>query len=75
MKQLSDSDWSNLEQLERGSMTLDERYALRRQKLPDFMKLYEAGYATIEETGPGGSVSIFRISAAGKAALAAHRGG
>ena len=75
MTQLSDSDWANLEQLERGGMTLDVRYAPRAQKLPAFMKLYAAGYATLQETGPGDSVHIFTITPAGATALAAHRGG
>lgn len=74
MEPLDEAGWRNLERLENG-VTLDIRYDRQWAQLPTFIELYQRGYCTLQETGPGGSVHIFRITPAGKAALAAHRGG
>lgn len=74
MQPLDEAGWRNLERLENG-ITLDVRYDRQRVQLAGFMELHRRGYCTLTETGPGDSVHIFRITPAGKAALAAHRGG
>ena len=49
------------------------RYAADRVRIPGFIKVYEMGYCTLKETGPGDSVNIFKITPAGTAALSAKR--
>lgn len=72
---LDDMGWRNLELLENKVVQLDYRQGIDKQKIPGFLKLYELGLATLKETGPGDSIHVFRISEAGKAALAARRDG
>jgi hypothetical protein len=61
--------WSNLEKLGKGTVHLDIRGGVDRSRLPGFMRLYERGYCTLTETGPGDSVHIFKITSAGQAML------
>ncbi|MBI1258310.1 MAG: hypothetical protein GC204_12630 [Chloroflexi bacterium] len=75
MERLDESGWQNLEALERGRVLLDMRQVRDKLKIPAFIGLYEQGFATLQETGPGDSVHIFMITTAGKEALDAHRRG
>ncbi len=74
MMKLDAADWRNLELLNENSLLLDIPQAASYARLPQFIRLYEAGYCTLVETGPGDSVHIFAISEAGKTALAERRG-
>ena len=73
MVRLDESGWQNLEALEKGSVLLDMRQVRHTVKIPAFIKLYEQGFATLQETGPGDSIHIFKLTPAGKEALEAHR--
>lgn len=75
MDQLDAAMWRNLELLENSVVHLDIRYGGDRARLPGFIRLYELGYCTLKETGPGDSVHIFKIAPAGEAALLAKRTG
>lgn len=75
MDEMDAAAWRKLERVEAGSVMLDMRSLLDKVEIPAFMKLYERGYCTLVETGPGDSVHIFSLTQAGKEALDARRWG
>lgn len=75
MDEMNALDWRNLERVEAGSVMLDRRSILDEVQIPAFLALYERGYCTLVETGPGDSVHIFSLTQAGKDALDARRRG
>jgi hypothetical protein len=73
VEQFDAAMWRNLEQLAVGTVHLDIRNRLDRSRQPGFLKLYEGGYCTLKETGPGDSINFFAITDTGRALLAARK--
>ncbi|MEO8396631.1 MAG: hypothetical protein ABI700_26800 [Chloroflexota bacterium] len=73
MSELDETGWRSLETLENGEVRLDLQSVREKLKIPEFIKLYEQGYSTLQETGPGDSIHVFKITPSGIAALAARR--
>lgn len=58
-----------LENLSVGTVILDRRYYRDRAEVDVYLKLYEMGFCTLVETGPGDSVLKFTINDDGRQAL------
>jgi hypothetical protein len=61
--------WEALTKLAQGKQWFDERYKDWGESMKPYFALAKLGYATFITTGPGDSVTEFRITEAGAAKL------